>query len=85
MYDEIIIGIILTITGLVAGQFMATAKAKRKDITTNTLNSIEMKTDIKYIIKTIDEIKPIPARVTVLEEITKQILIEIENIKRGNC
>ena len=85
MENEIIVGIILTITGLVAGQFVATAKAKRKDITTNTLNSVEMKTDIKYIIKTIDEIKPIPARVTVLEEVTKQILIEIEAIKRGNC
>ena len=85
MYDEIIIGIILTTTGLVAGQFVATAKAKRKDITTNTLNSVEMKTDIKYIIKAIDEIKPIPARVAILEEVIKQILIEIDKIKRGDC
>lgn len=85
MYEQIIIGIIIGVTVLVAGQVVATFKAKRKDITTNTLNSVEMKTDIKYIIKTIDEIKPIPARVAILEEVIKQILIEIDKIKRGDC
>ena len=85
MENEIVVGIILIITGLVAGQFVATAKAKRKDIIANTLNSVEMKTDIKYIIKAIDEIKPIPARVAILEEVIKQILIEIDKIKRGDC
>jgi hypothetical protein len=85
MYEEVIIGVSLCCASGIVGYTASTIKAKRKEITTNTLNSVEMKTDIKYIIKTIDEIKPIPARVTVLEEITKQILIEIDKIKRGGC
>jgi hypothetical protein len=85
MSEQIIVGLFIAAASGIGGYTISTIKARRKEITTNTLNSEIMKVDIKYIIKTIDEIKPIPARVTVLEGIVKQILIEIDKIKRGGC
>ena len=85
MENQIVIGVIVGISVAVAAQVISTFSAKRKNITTNTISNVEMKTDIKYIREKVDDMKTIPSKIAVLEEAIKEIKREIEAIKRGNC